>query len=57
MNTATVIERPLPHGSVPYHMIGDMQVREAVMKLNENVLSLKRQVVELQKAVQELQRR
>lgn len=57
MSTATVIERPLPHGSVPYHMIGDMQVREAVMKLNENILALKRQVVELQKAVQELQRR
>lgn len=54
--TVIVIE-PLPHGSVPYQQIGDMQVREAIMKLNENILSLKRQIVTLQKAVQELQRR
>lgn len=53
----TIIEKPLPHGSIPYHQVRDMQSREAIMKLNENILSLKRQVVELQKAVQELQRR
>ena len=54
----TVIkEKPLPHGSVPIHQIGDAMVRDAVMKLNENILSLKRQLAEAQRAIVEMQRR
>ncbi len=53
----TIIIKPLPHGSVPYHHIADMTMRDAFMKLNENVLSLSKQLAEAQKAVLELQRR
>ena len=52
-----IVEKPLPHGTVPFEHIGTPNVKEAVMKLNENIVSLKRQLAEAQRAIIELQRR
>ena len=47
----------LPHGSVPFHHIADLQARDVVMKLNENVLALARRLAEAEAKVKELERR
>lgn len=52
-----VVEKPLPHGTVPFEQIGIPSVKDVVMKLNENIVSLKKQLAEAQRAIIELQRR
>lgn len=50
-----IVQKPLPHGIVPYADMTDPAVKKRVMLLNENIVSLAAQVSELQRATIELQ--
>lgn len=50
-----IVQKPLPHGIVPYADMTDPAVKKRVMLLNENIVSLATQVSELQRAIIELQ--
>lgn len=52
-----IVEKPLPHGNIPFHHISDPNVRNVVMKVNENIAALERANKALAAAVRELQRK
>lgn len=52
-----IVQKPLPHGNVPYADMTDPSVKKRVMLLNENIVSLAAQLSELQRAAIELQQR
>jgi len=47
----------LPHGSIPFHHIADLQARDAVMKLNENVRALARRLAAAEARLKATERR
>ena len=57
MANAATVRTGLPHGTVPFHHIADVQVRDAVMKLNENVLALARRLASAEAKLKEMERR